>query len=134
VARSIGKLGTPEHYIRAKQFMKVANYNPQPVVLEYGMFAYPDAIELLGTLRDAGAESWWFDGDRTAAFAAWQSENIKSSREFVDEQWHNVVKIIDANMQLIFAFFGPNMARTIEAGPRHVPPEETLAAMFGQGG
>jgi hypothetical protein len=118
--------GTPE------EFMKIARYNPEPVVLEYGMFAYPAAIALLGNLRNAGAEPWWFDGDRPAAFAAWKAENVKSSRPFVDAKWHEVVDISNSNMPLITEFFGTNIARTIEAGPMHVPPQDTFKAMFGE--
>jgi hypothetical protein len=127
------KLGTPEQLGKAKEFMKVAPYNPQPVVVEYGMFAYPEAIALLRTLRDWGADTWWFDGERNAALAAWQEENVKSSRPYVDAQWHNVVRIIDANMAALQEFFGTDMTRTIEAGPTHVPPEDTFKAMFGEG-
>lgn len=116
----------------AEAFVKVARYNPEPLVLEYGMFANPDAIALLRSIRDAGAEAWWFDGDRPAAFAAWKSENIKSSRNFVDAKWDEVVDVINANMPLITEFFGTNVARTIEAGPMHIPPEETFSALFGE--
>jgi hypothetical protein len=72
----LAALGTPAQYPSAKEFMKLALYNPTPVVLEYGMFAVPDAMGLLGVLRDGGAEAW-FDGDRHAAFEAWKAENLK---------------------------------------------------------
>lgn len=117
--------GTPE------QFVKIASYNPQPVVTEYGMFANDQGIALLGRLRDAGAEAWWFDGDRQAAFKAWQDENKKARPTFVDPMWHNVVRVIDTNYAALKEFFGDKMVRTIEAGPVHVPPEDTFKAMFG---
>ena len=129
----LAKLGTAEQFSLAQQFVKVARYNPQPVVMEYGMFANPHGIGLLGTLRDAGAVAWWFDGDRDAAFAAWQAENVKASRKMPDAQWHSVVGIINANMPAIKEFFGTNIARTIEDGPTHTRPEETFKAMFGEG-
>lgn len=47
-----------------------ARHYPQPVVIEYGMFTDAYGLALLGRLRDAGADVWWFDGDRAAAFAA----------------------------------------------------------------
>jgi hypothetical protein len=124
------KLDTPEKFGLAEVFVKVARYNPQPVVLEYGMFANPDGIALLRTLRDAGAEAWWFDGDPDAAFEAWKAENVKASRNMVDAYWHTVVDIINANMPLITEFFETNIRRTIEAGPTHVPPGDTFKAMF----
>jgi len=125
------RLATREQFAAAREFVKVARYNPQRVVVEYGMFANPDGIELLRTLRDAGAEAWWFDGDPDAAFIAWQAENLKASRNMVDSQWHTVLDIIKANMTLINAFFGPHMLRTIAAGPTHIPPEDTFRTMFG---
>lgn len=117
--------GTPE------DFVKIARYNPQPVVMEYGMFANDQGLALLRRLRDSGTEAWWFDGDRQAAFEAWQAENAKARPNFVDPMWHNVVALIDANYAMLKAFFGGNMVRAIEAGPVHVPPEQTFAAMFG---
>ena len=50
-----------------------------------------------------------------------------------DTKWHEIVGIINDNKQRITEFFGTNMTRTIEAGPIHVPPEETFKAMFGDG-
>ena len=116
--------GTPE------EFVKLARYDPQPVVMEYGLFANDQGIGLLGRLRKAGAEAWWFDGDRKAAFRAWQDENAKARPDFVDPMWHNVVAVIDANYASLEAFFGTKMVRTIEAGPVHSAPEETFNAMF----
>jgi hypothetical protein len=124
-------LGTPQQFAALRQFLKLAPYNPQPIVVEYGMFANEGGIGLLGMMRDAGAEAWWFDGDRNAAFHAWKAENAKASRNMADLKWHEVVGIIDANMQTLQEFFGDNMVRTIEAGPTHIPPEETFKAMFG---
>jgi predicted 2-oxoglutarate/Fe(II)-dependent dioxygenase YbiX len=117
----------------AQEFVKVARYNPQPVVAEYGMYANADGIALLRTLRDAGAETWWFDGDHTAAFGAWQAENVKATRVMEDAHWRHVVNIINANMEAVTEFFGTNIARTIEAGPTHILPAETFRAMFGEG-
>jgi hypothetical protein len=118
--------GTPE------DFVKAARYNPEPVVTEYGMFANDRGIALLRRLRDAGAEPWWFDGDRAAAFRAWQDENKKARPNFVDPMWHNVVRVIDENYAALQEFFGSTMVRTIEAGPTHIPPEETFKVMFGE--
>jgi len=129
----LGALGTATQFALAEEFVKVARYNPQPVVLEYGMGANSGGIELLRLLRDAGAEVWWFDGDRPAAFEAWKAENVKAPRNMEDAYWHEVVSVINANMTLITEFFGANIVRTIEAGPVHVLPEATFKAMFGDG-
>ena len=114
-----------------EEFVKVARYNPQPVVVEFGMYANAGGIAIVHRLRMAGAEAWWFDGNRDAALEAWREENVKASRNFQPGKWHEVVSVIDANLQLIDAFFGHNIVRTIEAGPLHVLPSETFRAMFG---
>jgi hypothetical protein len=83
-------------------------------------------------LSKAGAEAWWFDGDRGAAHTAWQQENVKGGRRFDDGKWKEVVDIIDNNYALIAEFYGPRMLRTVEAGPSHLAEEEIFGAMFSQ--
>jgi hypothetical protein len=129
----LATLGTPQQFAALREFMKVAPYNAQPVVVEYGMLANEGGIGLLRLMRDSGAETWWFDGDRDAAFEAWKAENVKASRDMADAKWREVVGIINDNMERITEFFGTNIARTIEFGPTHAPPEETFKAMFGDG-
>jgi chloramphenicol 3-O-phosphotransferase len=108
---------------------KVAGHG-HPVVAEYGLWADAGNIALLKDLERLGAEPWWFDGYRLAAFAAWRNENRRAGRNFDDEAWHRVVGVINDNWQLIDQFFGAaRILRTIEAGPTHVPPETTHAAM-----
>lgn len=68
------------------------------------MLANDQGIALLGRVCDAGAEAWWFDGDRPAAFRAWQDENGKVPRNMIDQHWHNVVGAIDANDSALEAF------------------------------
>ena len=123
----LNRSGTPE------AFMKVAHYSQQAIVLEFGMYATLGAIALLEQFRDAGAEVWWFDGDRDEAFEAWKRENRKSGRIFDtgERKWTEVVRYIDDNRDAIDDFFGSKIARTIGGGPVHVPPSETFAAMFG---
>jgi len=118
--------GSPE------EFVKLACYNPKPVVMEYGVFADERSIALLDRMRDAGAEPWWFDGERAAAFKAWQDENKKARPTFVDPMWHSVVRVIEENCAALNEFFGGNMVRTIEAGPTHVPTDDTFKTMFGE--
>jgi hypothetical protein len=123
----LNRSGTPE------AFMKVARYSHQPIVLEFGMYATDGAIALLERLRQAGAEAWWFDGDRDEAFEAWKLENRKSGRIFDtgERKWGQVVGMMNENWSHLAAFFGSNIVRTIKAGPVHALPEETFAAMFG---
>jgi hypothetical protein len=116
---------TPEAFIEV-----VANHG-HPVVLEYGVYVAPGATALLRRLQGLGADPWWFDGDRLAAFAAWRAENRAKPRDFKDEKWHEVVGTINANWQMVEQFFGRDrILRTIEAGPNHSPPETIYAAML----
>lgn len=110
-------------------FMQAVSEAGHPVVVEYGMFADRAGVDRLRELRLHGAEPWWFDGDRAAARQAWRDENLKSSRPFPDANWDGVVGVIDENWPLVLDFFGPRILRTIEAGPVHVPPEETYSMM-----
>lgn len=117
-----------------EQFMEVARYSPSPVVVEFGMYANPSGIAALDRFRKAGAEAWWFDGNRDAALVAWRAENVKGSRYFPtgDAKWHEVVGVINANAEQIHEFFGAHIVRTIEAGPVHIEPDVTFSQMFGE--
>lgn len=115
--------------IPPEAFIRTVAASGQPVVVEYGMFADQRGIERLSQLRTLGAEAWWFDGDREAAKQGWREENRKSSRQFPDEAWDNVVKVIEDNWPLLAQFLGPRMLRTVERGPVHLAPEQTYATM-----
>jgi hypothetical protein len=100
------------------------------VVLEYGLYVASGAIALLQRLQEVGADPWWFDGNRLAAFAAWRAENRRKHRDFTDEKWHEGVNVINTNWRMVEQFFGrQRILRTIEVGPTHVPPETTYASM-----
>ena len=99
------------------------------MVAEYGLWATADNVRLLGRLRDLGAVTWWFDGDRQAAFEAWQAENRRANRAMPDELWRKVVGVIDANWPLLQHFFGERILRAVESGPVHVDPEATYRVM-----
>jgi hypothetical protein len=109
---------------------KAARYG-RPLVAEYGLWANSENIALLSQLRDGGAVTWWFDGDRDAAFDAWRAENKRSSRAFPDQLWRDVVGMINANWQLLASFYDLRMVQTVRPGPAHLLPEdiyEVLAA------
>ena len=116
----------------ASAFAQAALAYTRPVVVEYGVYARPGAFDLLRGLEAAGAEPWWLDGDRDAAFDAWKRENRRAGRTFSDSKWLEVVGIIDANWPLVVSFYGSRILRTIEAGPTHVPPDETFGVMLAQ--
>jgi murein L,D-transpeptidase YcbB/YkuD len=116
---------TPEAFVRE------AHRHGQ-VIVELGIYAYPQAFDFLRGFRAAGADLWWFDGDRDEAFKAWLKD--AAERGMAREKWEQVVRIIRANWAHIEDFFGDHIVRTIEAGPVHVPPEQTNRAIFGTEG
>ena len=100
------------------------------VVIEWGAWARQDAIDFVSGWAAEGAQAFWFNGDRDAAFKAWRHENVKSHRPYPDQLWHDVVGEIDRNWSLLQDLFGSDrMLRTVLGGPVHVPPEETYAKM-----
>jgi hypothetical protein len=119
--------GSPE------SFVTLVTSHSSPVVVEYGMFADEPGVRLLGQLRDLGAEPWWFDGDRGAAKEAWRDENRKGRRPFDDANWDRVVRVMEANRELVKGFFGARVLRTIEAGPVRTAPSEIYKTMVDNG-
>ncbi len=110
-------------------FLNVVARQPQPVVVEYGVFVQPGSVGLLTALCDAGAQAWWFDGDREAARQSWRQANVGLGRDFPEDLWDNVVGVINANRHLLAAL---NQLCTVMPGPRHLSPETIFATMFGR--
>jgi hypothetical protein len=102
-----------------------------PVVLEFGMYAGEGGVNAIAQLVAAGAIAWWFDGDRDEAFRAWSRDAL--GRGMALAKWEEVVSVIRGNWSMIQRFFDSHIVRTIEAGPVHVPPEDTYRAIFGSG-
>ena len=109
-------------------FIAAAKAN-RPVVVELGIYAYPQAFDFLHACQAAGANLWWFDGDRDEAFKAWLKD--AALRRMPPQKWDEVVSVIRQNWRLVEDFFRDRIVRTIEAGPVHVPPAETHRAIFG---
>lgn len=117
---------TPEAY------MKLVARHGRPVVVEFGLWANPDNIGLLGRMRNAGAEPWFFYGDKVAAKEAWREENRSRPRDFADGKWDEVVGLMEANWPLIVGTVGQErMVRTIEAGPERLAPQIIYERMTG---
>lgn len=97
----------------------------RPVVIEWGMFVQSDTIDQVRQWQSAGAQPWWFDGDREAAYQAWRLANA-----YPDELWTTVLDVIRNRWHLVEEFFGADrILRTVEAGPNFVPPETIFANM-----
>jgi hypothetical protein len=114
---------TPEAFVREARRHGL-------VIVELGIYAYPQAFDFLEGFRAAGADLWWFDGDRDEAFKAWLKD--AAGRGMARGKWEEVVSVIRQNWQLVEDFFGDHIVRTIESGPAHIAPEQTYRAIFGQ--
>ena len=113
-----------------KAFMELVARQGRPVVVEFGLWANADNIGLLGRIRDAGAEPWFFFGDRAASKEAWRAENQIRSRGFEDGKWDEVVGLMDANWRLITETIGEKrMLRIIEPGPQRLSPDTIYEAV-----
>jgi hypothetical protein len=111
--RTFNRETAPEAY------MELVARHGKPVVVEFGLWATPDNIALLRRMRDAGAEPWFFFGDKRAAKDAWREENRIRGRNFEDGKWDEVVEKMDDNWGLIVEAIGEGrMLRTIEAAER----------------
>jgi hypothetical protein len=108
-------------------FVKIALQHKR-VVLELGLWADDRGFHIVEPLVAAGAEAWWFDGDRGEAFRAWS--RTAASRKMDLGAWERVVSVIRQNEGRIETFFGPRRVRTIEPGPVHVTQEVTYATIF----
>lgn len=109
----------------------VTSQSGKPVVIEWGVYVEPGSIATVRAWRSLGAEAWWFDGNRLAAYAAWRRENERARRNFRDDKWDQVVGPINRNWSLIEQFFGKaRILRTIEKGSGQVPPETIYAQML----
>ena len=118
--------GTYERKFAPAAFIEAIAKHGRPVVAEYGLWANAGNIELLRNLQQRGADPWWFDGYRLAAFAAWHNENPRSRPHLDDGAWQRVVDVINANWQLLEQFYGKErILRTIENGPSYASPEAT---------
>jgi hypothetical protein len=133
-------------------FMRAARSTGRPIVVEYGVWAVRETIELLGQLQTLGAEPWWFDSSpRAAALQAWRERNrrvaeqrragspIESPMFFsTDEPWYRVVITIEANWDLLKAFYGPTrmlvtVTATDHGGYCHSAPSTIYEMMTAAG-
>jgi hypothetical protein len=119
--------GVLRNAVTAAGFIAAASA-ARPVIVELGLYARPGTFDFLRRMTAAGADAWWFDGDRDEAFKAWLKD--APARGMQRERWEEVVSVIRDNWKLIEDFFGPRIVRTIEAGPAHVPPEQTYKTIF----
>jgi hypothetical protein len=116
-----------------RTFIAAAKVYGRPIVAEYGVWGTGETVARLGELQRQGAVVWWFDADRSAAFAEWKAENKRLSRQFPDELWSNVVRSIDQHWSSLAEIFGSHVLRTLDPGPVRREPEEIYASMFSSG-
>jgi hypothetical protein len=100
----------------------------KPTAVDIAFRPSDGALTIVRELTDAGASTWWFDGDREGALANWRRRPTPVDDAF----WRVQLGYVDRYWPAIAALFRSRIVRTV--GPRG----STLAAleidrlMFGQ--
>ena len=95
----------------------------RPVVLDRGF--PPHCLPVVESLKHAGIEVWWFDGNRPAARKSFISRGTVSV-ECLNVQMHGIQR----NWSAIKGVVGDRVINTVTAGPTYEDPEITFVRMF----
>ncbi len=121
-------MGSPP--LNPTPFMTAVARHGHPVVLQCGLSAKPHNIDLVRQIQYLDGDTWWFDGDRALALAAWLKESQRLRRPNTTDDWHHAVRMIDGNWTALEAFFGQGrILRVLEAGHRRCSGAEIYAMM-----
>lgn len=92
-------------------------------ILDWG---FPIAcLPVVEALVTAGAEPWWFDGDRAVAFARYRARPFKND----PTAWRNQVGEIDAAWNSIERLFDGHVLQVVSSGPTVVTSEAVAQLM-----
>jgi hypothetical protein len=92
-------------------------------VLDWGF--PPRLLGMVAALGQAGAELWWFDGDRQAAHAIYRSRSFKNS----EVDWQAQFAAIEGAWPQIARVFDGHIVTTVMPGPRLSDPGNTAEQM-----
>jgi len=93
------------------------------VAVEWGF--HPNNLPQVREMVEAGAEAWWFDGDRPAAREAFRNVKGAAKLPAFDQQ----VARIAAAWTGISALFQSRILKVVRSGPSHVTPEQIWQEM-----
>jgi hypothetical protein len=89
------------------------------VAIEWGF--HPDNLPQVQEMAASGIDLWWFDGDRSAARAAFKLAKGETYLPAFDQQLDRIV----GAWGRISAVFTSKMLAVVHSGPSHTPCEET---------
>lgn len=98
----------------------------QNVVVEWG-FPTP-LLECVRHLRQAGFDTWWFDGEEDALRYGYVKRR-GVSRVTMETYW-NQVNTIGETWPQMEAFYGDHVVRTVASGPTYLPFEEIASRVL----
>jgi hypothetical protein len=109
-----------------RSFMDALKRSGRRTAIEWGF--HPADLPRVRELISAGAEGWWFDGDRAAAREAYKEAKGAAHFPAFDQQLTRVEGAWDEISKL----FRSRILRVVGPGPSHVPVEQTWRKMRGQ--
>jgi hypothetical protein len=96
-----------------------------------------ESLQIVGMCKEAGAELWWFDGNRQAARASFINRAREKER-LTGEFLHNRIREFDKQISFIEQawpsikpLFQPHIIKTVKRGPTYMQPEEIFKRMLG---
>ena len=92
-----------------ERFLEAVKGRASSVALDWGFPPNPRVLSVVSKLKAGGVRPWWFDGDRLAARALFESRGTKSVRDFD----HQFALISDAWAQ-ISLIVGDHVVRTVQ--------------------
>ncbi len=87
-------------------------------------------IDVVTWFVRCGYEAWFFDGDRDAAYTAWQTSHPNFPAALYQFQLAGLVSV-DAELAPLF---GRRRIETVSAGPSHAPLGRLLTLIVGMPG
>jgi hypothetical protein len=96
-------------------------------VVEVGFRPGTGELSILRELTNAGASTWWFDGDRDGALANW----LRRPKPIPEALWRTQMGHVDGHWTEIADLFRSRIVRTVGPGGATLPAEWIDRLMFG---
>jgi len=108
---------------QAPSFVNALRRSKRQVVLAWG---FPTScLPCIAALKDAGVDTWWFDGDRASARQSF-IDRADMSVDLFDSQLAD----IEAHWPDIIQIFGARMIQVVGPGQAYLPPKQIYMQMF----
>ena len=92
-------------------------------ILDWGF--PPRCLGMVQALVHAGAEPWWFDGDRNAAYSLYRAHQFKND----EGSWRTQLAAIEAEWAAISQLFNGHIVQTVTDGPTVRDAEDIAMAL-----